>query len=77
MSVDRSKWPLFVRWGLWGLPNRASAWAFFWLSVVLAVGCMALGLFVDYRFLIGGVFIYAAASYYAAIRWVDEHSSWS
>ena len=45
--------------GLWGLPNRGSAWAFFWLSLAVAVGCTVYG-FVDRRFFLGGLMVFAA-----------------
>jgi hypothetical protein len=70
------KRPLWVQVGLWGLPNRASAWAFFWLSLAVAVGCVAYG-FVDWRFFFGGLIVFAALWYYASIRWVDRHGRWS
>jgi hypothetical protein len=76
MSADRSKWPMLVRFGLWGLPSRAAAWAFFWLSLAVAAGCVAYG-FVGPRAFIGGVMVVAALAYYLSIRWVDRHSSWS
>jgi hypothetical protein len=66
---------MWVRIGLWGLPNRGSAWGFFWLCMAIAVGCIAYG-FVDRRFFIGGVMALAAAWYYLSIRWVDQHSGW-
>ena len=72
---DRSKWPLFVRLGLWGLPTRASAWSFCILSLLLAVGCVAYAI-VDQRFIIGGALFLAALWYYLSIRWVDEHGRW-
>jgi hypothetical protein len=75
-QVDRTAWPVWVRLGLWGLPNRASAWVFFWLSVALAAGCVGYG-FVEWPFFIGGVLLFAALWYYQAIRWVDRHSRWS
>ena len=76
MSVDRSKWPMMVRLGLWGLPNRFAAWAFFWLSLAIAAGCVAYG-FVNPLAFIGGQMVFAALWYYLSIRWVDLHSSWS
>ena len=76
MSVDRSKWPMLVRLGLWGLPNRASAWAFSWVSLAIAAGCVGYG-FVNGLGFIGGLLVFAALWYYLSIRWVDEHSSWS
>ena len=74
--VDRSAWPLWVRLGLWGLSGRAAAWASFWLSVTIAVGCTAYG-FVDRRFFGGGVLVLAALWYHQSIRWVDRHGRWS
>lgn len=75
MSVDRSTWPPMVRFGLMGLRSRGAAWAFFWISLVIAVGCVALG-FVYPSFFLGGIVIFAALWYYLSIRWVDQHSSW-
>ncbi len=76
MGVDRSKWPVMVRIGLWGLPNRGAAWLFFGLSIALTVAGLLYG-FVDQRFFIGAIFILAALWYYLSIRWVDKHSNWS
>jgi hypothetical protein len=68
--------PLWVKIALWGLPNRASAWAFVWLSMAIAIGCAACGI-IDRRFLIGDIMVLAAVWYYGAIRWVDQHGGWS
>jgi hypothetical protein len=76
MAVDRNAWPLLVQLALWGLPSQRAAWAFFWLSIAIAVACVAYG-FIDYRFFIGGIMAVAALWYYLAIRWVDQNSSWS
>lgn len=77
MSNDRrEERPLWVKVGLWGLPNRASAWMFVWLSLALAVACVAYGL-VDGRFFLGGILVFAALWYYASIRWVDQYGQWS
>jgi signal peptidase I len=73
---ERSKWPLWVRTGLWGVPNRAAAWAFTSFCVVIAIGCVAYG-FVDRRFFRGGALALAALWYYLSIRWVDQHGRWS
>jgi hypothetical protein len=72
-KVERPRW---VKIALWGLPSRASAWAFVWLSMAIAIGCVAYG-FVDRRSTIGGILAVAAAGYYLAIRWVDQHGGWS
>lgn len=73
--VDRSSWPFMVRLGLWGVPSRAYAWMYFWLTVAIAIGCVAYG-FTDARFFPGGVIVLAAVWYYLAIHWVDQHSRW-
>jgi hypothetical protein len=75
MSVDRNKWPTMVWLGLWGLPNRVAAWAFFWLSLAIAAGCIAYG-FVRPLAFVGALMVFAALWYYLAIRWVDRYSSW-
>ena len=72
----REEWPLWVRVALWGLPNRNSAWVFFWLSLAIGVGCIAYG-FVDRRFFLGDPMLLAALWYYLSIRWVDQNSRWS
>jgi hypothetical protein len=75
-TVDRSAWPVWVRLGLWGLPNRVSAWFFFWLSVGVAVGCVVAG-FWYWPLFFGAGMAGAAVWYFASIRWVDENSSWA
>ncbi len=76
MGVDRGNWPILVRVGLWGLPNRATAWAFFWLSLVVTACCVAYGFINPFGF-IGGLLVFAALWYYLSIRWVDRHSHWA
>ncbi len=70
------KRPLWVKVGLWGIPNRASAWGFFWFCLIATVACVAYG-FVDPRFFVGGLLVFAGAWYFASIRWVDRHGHWS
>jgi hypothetical protein len=64
-----------VKLSLWGVPNRAAAWAFVWLSVLLAVACVVYG-FWDSRYFVGILFLLAALGYWLALRWVDHHGSW-
>jgi hypothetical protein len=71
-----SEYPLWVRLGLWGLPNRACVWAFFWLSTACAVACGIYGLW-DERFFLGLFLLVAAWLYWLTIRWVDRHGKWS
>jgi hypothetical protein len=68
--------PWWVRFVLWGLPNRPSAVAFVWLSVALAAACAIYG-FWDRRFSIGASLVVAALGYMLAIHWVDAHGGWS
>ena len=72
-TVERPPW---VKVGLWGLGSRASAWVFFWLSLAIAAACVVYGFTNDWRFLFGGLMVFAALWYYLAIRWVDEHGTW-
>lgn len=68
--------PLWVKVGLWGLPSRVSAWAFFWLAIALAIAAAVYG-FWDIRFIGGVGLVFAALWYWLAIRWVDKHDKWS
>jgi hypothetical protein len=71
----RSEHPLWVRLGLWGLPNRAAAWAFVWISLASAAACIVYGLW-NPRFLVGSLFVLAAIMYWLTIRWVDRNGTW-
>jgi signal peptidase I len=73
---SRNEWPLWVRTGLWGVPNRTAAWAFVWFCVAVAIACVAYG-FVDRRFFGGAALFLAALWYYLSIRWVDRRDGWS
>ncbi|HEV2949491.1 MAG TPA: hypothetical protein VGX70_19095 [Gemmataceae bacterium] len=68
--------PLWVKIALWGVPGRSAAWAFFWLSMALAIGGIIYG-FWDRRFFAGAMLFVAAAWYYLAIRWADLHGGWT
>jgi hypothetical protein len=68
--------PWWVRLTLWGLPNRASALAFVWFCVAIAMVFVMLG-FRDRRFSFGGIWVLAALGYLRAIRWVDKNGGWS
>ncbi len=73
--VARAHYPWWVKLSMWGVPRRGGLWAFVWLSVALAVGCVAYG-FQDARFFPGALFLFAALMYWLAIRWVDRYGSW-
>jgi hypothetical protein len=68
VSANRSKWPILVRLGLWGLQSRASAWAYFWVCAVIALGSIAAGILIDSRAFIGAPIVFSAWWRYASIR---------
>jgi hypothetical protein len=72
-QVERPWW---VKFALWGLPNRGSALASLWLLVLIAALCVALG-FRDVRFSLGAVAMLPAFWYLRALRWVDKHGGWA
>ena len=71
-QVDRPWW---VKFALWGLPNRTAALVSLWFLVAVAAGCVAFG-FRDIRFSFGAVALLLAFWYLRAIRWVDGHGGW-
>jgi len=72
----RPERPFWVQVALWGLPNRTSVWACFWLAVILTIASMLYALH-DVRFFAGALFIFAALWYYLAIHWIDQHDRWA
>jgi len=76
MSTDKKKLdrPLWVKIGLWGV-NRKAAWEYFWLTLIMAVGFVGLGV-VHPLFFLGSFMILASAWYYLSIRWMDKHGGW-
>jgi hypothetical protein len=68
--------PWWVQVGLFGLPTRASAWAFVWLSVLLAAAGAA-GVLFYWPLGLGVLFLLAALWYYLCIRWVDRNGRWA
>ena len=76
MGIDRGRWPVMVRLGLWGIPGRGVAWSFVVLCLTIAAAGIAYG-FVNPLGFVGGLMLFAALWYYLSIRWVDRHSSWS
>jgi hypothetical protein len=67
--------PWWVKFALWGLPNRGSALASLWVLLAIAAACVALG-FRDVRLLLGALAMSLAFWYLRAIRWVDMHGGW-
>jgi hypothetical protein len=68
--------PWWVQLGLAGLPNRGSAVAFLWLSILLTVAAAVAGFFFPWAWL-GVLFVWSALWYWACIRWVDRNDQWS
>ena len=67
--------PWWVKLGLWGVPGRAGAWGFVWLSVAIA-GYSLYRAFEEPQWWVGLLTLLSAAAYWAAIRWVDRYGRW-
>jgi hypothetical protein len=67
--------PWWVKFALYGLPNRALAFASMWLLVWIA-GLMVVAGFRDLRYSAGAALILPAWWYLKAIQWVDSHGGW-
>jgi len=63
--------PFLVKLGVWGIKTRATAIAFIWICVGIAV---VSGI---RHFWIGLVMLLAAAWYWYAMRWMDRHGGWT
>jgi hypothetical protein len=76
--VPRQRYPWWVKVSLWGSADRAAVWAFVWMCVVMAVGCVVYAVLApDARFFgLGVVSLLGALAYWLSIRWVDRHGSW-
>jgi hypothetical protein len=75
-ATPRPRRPLWVKMGLWGLPNRATAWAFVWICLGVA-GFSAVRGFTDPLWFWGVGMASAAFWYWASIRWVDNQDGWA
>jgi hypothetical protein len=67
--------PWWVKFALFGLPNRGLALASMWLLVWVA-GLMVIAGFHDLRYSAGAAIILPAWWYLKAIQWVDKHGGW-
>jgi len=67
---EQEEMPLWVKVGIWGLGNRTAVLAFMWLSIALSIFLAVKG------YLPGLLFLLAAAWYWGAARWVDQHEMW-
>ena len=72
MTLERSQWPLLVRFGLLGITTRTMAWLFALGSLMISIVFLAMKAFVA-----GGAFFLAACWYLWVIRWVNRHGHWS
>jgi hypothetical protein len=70
MNNDTPPRPLLVKLGVWGIKTRATALAFIWICVGIAIVSAIR------HFWIGLVMLLAAAWYWYAMRWVDNHGGW-
>jgi predicted transporter len=76
-KIPRERYPWWVKVSLWGLPNKASVWAFVCLSLICAVGCVVYASTAgNPRWYAGLLFLLAALIYWLSIRWVDSNGSW-
>ena len=76
--MPRDQYPWWVKVSLWGLPSRAAVWAFVWISIALAIGCVCYAALMSNRRMFTGIlFLIAAFMYWISIRWVDRHGSWN
>jgi hypothetical protein len=75
-SIPRSRYPLWVKLSLLGVPGRRGLWAFVVLSLASAIACAAYGLRDSRSFYLFGPFAAAAFLYWSAMRWVDRNGSW-
>ena len=75
--VGRSSYPWWVRFARWGTPGRSWQWAWFTVSVVLAVSCVVIGFLAGDSWFKGAAFLLPAAWYWLSIQWVDRHGSWT
>jgi hypothetical protein len=73
---DRTQWPGWVRFGLWGLTTRKSALIFFWDSLLWASASIVAGFLWSPVFFFGITFCLSALWYWTALRWVDRHDTW-
>jgi len=69
MDNDRER-PVLVKLGLWQIKNRATALSFIVVYITIAI---VLAIF---HVWIGLVMLLAAAWYWYAMRWMDQHGGW-
>lgn len=66
--------PSWVYWGLWGIKTRKVAMLFVYISIVLTLAIVPVGIALnDYLFI---AFILVPLWYWLSIKWVDKNSTW-
>jgi hypothetical protein len=73
--VPRSKYPIWVKLSMWGVPGRRGLWTFVVFSLACGLASVVYGLW-DTRYMLGGILAFAAIPYWLSIQWVDNHGSW-
>jgi hypothetical protein len=79
---DRTQWPGWVRFGLWGLTiwgltTRKWALIFLWDEpLFVGLSIVAGFLWSPVFFYVGIYFSVRALWYWMALRWVDKHDAW-
>ena len=67
--------PLWVEYGLWGLPTPEAILPYFWSCLIIGSSCIAFGFLAPPVFC-GGFLLFSAWWDYAALRWMHENESW-
>lgn len=76
-KIPRERYPWWVKLSLWGLPNKASVWAFVGVSILCAIACVGYAASAGKpAWYAGLLFLVAALIYWQSIQWVDHHGSW-
>lgn len=66
--------PSWVYWGLWGIKTRKVAMLFVYISIVLTLAIVPVGIALNnYLFM---AFILVPLWYWLSIKWVDRNSTW-
>ena len=67
--------PSWVYWGLLGIKTRQAALIFVWVCMLIGLICLPLAVIAK-DVLLGAIMFPVGLWYWAAIRWVDQNSSW-
>jgi hypothetical protein len=67
--------PLLVSVGLFGINSKSTAYVYLFISLVLVIISVIMGMRNPIYF-VGIGFLISAAWYFYCIKWVDKNSSW-